>query len=110
MTQPITPYQVGAAKASVFPPEIFQAFNDLIVAHHVGGYSRFTQREAVEAIVESMITETPYGDNGAEIEQRVYEKGWLNVDDAYRAAGWIVEYDKPGYNESYPATFVFRKP
>ncbi len=23
--------------------------------------------------------------------------------------GWIVEYDKPGYDESYDAYFVFKK-
>ncbi len=32
---------------------------------------------------------------------------WLNVEELYRAQGWTVTYDKPGYNESYPATFTF---
>lgn len=32
---------------------------------------------------------------------------WLNFEGAYRRAGWKVEFDKPGYNESYPATFKF---
>lgn len=32
----------------------------------------------------------------------------LDVEDVYRAAGWEVTYDKPGYNETYDATFTFR--
>lgn len=28
----------------------------------------------------------------------------------YEAAGWVVEYDSPGYDESYRAHFIFKKP
>jgi len=38
----------------------------------------------------------------------IFDKGWLNVEEVYRAAGWAVEYDKPGFNESYSATFTFK--
>lgn len=34
---------------------------------------------------------------------------WLDFEEMYRNAGWNVEYDKPGYNESYEATFKFTK-
>lgn len=34
---------------------------------------------------------------------------WLDFEELYRNAGWNVEYDKPGYNESYEATFKFTK-
>jgi hypothetical protein len=39
----------------------------------------------------------------------VYDKGWLNIEPVYAEFGWVVEYDKPGYNESYDATFEFTK-
>ena len=41
--------------------------------------------------------------------QTVFDNGWLDVEEAHRAAGWRVEYDKPAYNESYDAFFVFSK-
>lgn len=39
----------------------------------------------------------------------VFKKGWLNVEYLFRAAGWEVQYDKPGYNETYEAYFTFSK-
>ncbi len=39
----------------------------------------------------------------------IYERHLLDVEPSYRAEGWEVEYDKPGYNETYEATFTFRK-
>ncbi len=39
----------------------------------------------------------------------VCDNHWLDVEDVYREAGWVVEYDKPGYCESYEATFTFKK-
>jgi len=39
----------------------------------------------------------------------VFDKGWLNIEPMYRAAGWKVVYDKPAYNESYEPTFTFTK-
>jgi hypothetical protein len=37
----------------------------------------------------------------------VFKNGWLNVEHLYETHGWKVEYDKPAYNEDYPATFKF---
>ncbi len=39
----------------------------------------------------------------------VFAKGWLEVEDIYRKAGWKVKYDKPAYSENYPATFKFER-
>jgi len=41
--------------------------------------------------------------------QGMYDKGWMDVEDAYRKAGWDVDFDKPGYNETYEANFTFSK-
>lgn len=37
----------------------------------------------------------------------IFENHWLDFEDAYRASGWGVEYDKPGFNETYQARFIF---
>lgn len=41
--------------------------------------------------------------------EQIYENRWLDIEDSYRAVGWHVEYDKPGYCESYEATFTFKR-
>ena len=39
----------------------------------------------------------------------IFNKGWLNIEEVYRSAGWKVNYDKPAYNESYDAYFTFER-
>lgn len=40
-------------------------------------------------------------------KDEVYDKHYLDFEDIYREKGWIVEYNKPGYNETYSATYEF---
>lgn len=93
---PIKPSEVVKQKKESFPDEVFEAFNELIAEKFSGYCAEFKQ----EAVVARMVAK---GLSRAEI----FSKGWLDVEDVYRAQGWDVEYDSPGYNESYPATFKF---
>lgn len=97
---PLSPKDVSNAKQVTFPPEVFEAFNTLITENFNAGSARVVQKDAVAKIVSLM---------NLEKDDIVYEKGWLNVEDVYRKAGWKVEYDKPAYNETYNAYFVFSK-
>lgn len=98
MSGPISPESVGSAKGSAIPAPVFEAFNSLIAISADNGFAKVTQEDVVLEIQKLMNCS----------RQHVFEKGWLNVEDAYREAGWLVEYDKPGYCESYAAYFVFR--
>ena len=40
----------------------------------------------------------------------IFKKGWLNVEEMYREAGWQVTYDRPAYNETGYAYFYFKVP
>ncbi len=100
MTKPISPSQVGAAKASVFPSEVVDVFNHLITTYCVNGSSTFKQVDAIDLIRARLRVS----------RAKIMSNGWLNIEDLYRSVGWQVTYDKPGYNESYPATFTFSKP
>jgi hypothetical protein len=102
MTKPIRPEDVPAAKRQVFPDEVFQAFNELIALRLTGGVATVRQDEVVTRIMELMNDENLK-------RQDIFDNGWLNVEEAYRAEGWSVYYDKPGYSETYAATFKFRK-
>ncbi len=96
--QPISPDEVGLAKVVATPDEVFQAFNTLIALNYVGGYSTVKQDDVMELLEATSL-----------VRADIFKNGWLNVEEAYRSVGWTVEYDKPAYNESYPATFTFRK-
>lgn len=99
MSTPITPKQAEDKKT--IPDFVIDAFNDMIVKNLRGNRSYFKQDDVVEEIIS-------YAPDGT-TEEHVYDKGWLDVEDIYRKAGWLVNYDKPGYNESYDATFTFDK-
>jgi hypothetical protein len=96
--KPITPAEVGKKKAESIPVEVIEVFNELITKKWDGRQSIVLQKDAVAGIVSRM---------GVSRDQ-VYLNRWLDVEGAFRQAGWRVEYDKPGFNESYDASFTFK--
>jgi hypothetical protein len=71
----------------------------LIVEDWNGSSATVMQPEAAKRIAKALGITT----------SEAFKRGLLDVEDAYRKAGWKVEYDKPGYNETYEASFKFRK-
>lgn len=76
------------------PEEVFEAFNELITEKR----GHVMQDDVVDRILSKMPDVT---------RDQLFERGWLDVEEAYRRKGWTVEYDKPGFNESYRASFTF---
>lgn len=106
MTKPITPDEVGAQQSAQLPDFVFQAVNELLARKCSGPGKRacLLQCHVVDHIVECARRE------GVEIRTSdVFGRDYLNFEAAYRAAGWTVEYDKPGYNESYEPRFMFTR-
>lgn len=100
MTNPIRPEEVVALKSEGVPEAVILAFNYCIAANFLNGSATVYQDAVVDRIVSSSdLTRAMINDNK-----------WLDVEDIYRQAGWIVEYDKPAYNESYRAYFTFKAP
>ena len=95
---PISPSDVAGAKERTFPNEVLESFNELITQKFSGGSATIQQDDVVKLMVQKGL------DHG-----EIIDKGWLDVEDVYRASGWHVEYDKPGFNETYPATFTFKR-
>ena len=97
--KPITPEEAKRLKTSQIPSEVFEVVNQLIVENYKDqGYAIIKQKEIVSRLEKCGIDSTD-----------IYARGWLDFEDAYRASGWKVDYDKPAYNESYDATFRFDK-
>ena len=104
MAGPITPDEVAALKREVVIPErVFDAFNELIAKHWNGRTAKFKQDDVVELILRK------YGRSKSVTRNSIYANHWLDVEPIYREAGWKVIYDRPGYNETYSATFEFSK-
>jgi len=96
---PLNPADIVQAKAVTIPDEVMTVWNFHIAKGFKQGKSRIVQDEIVLDIMSAM----------GSPRARVYTENWLDIEDVYRDAGWIVKYDKPGYCEDYPASFTFTK-
>ena len=96
---PMSPTEAMELQMQQIPDEVFIAFNALIAQNLSYGRSIVGQKEVVDRLKEQ----------GIDINE-MYRRHWLDVEDSYRALGWKVMYDKPGYNEDYDAYFEFRAP
>jgi hypothetical protein len=97
MPGPIKPSEID--KQNVIPEQVFEVFNELITRNWDGHQAVVSQNALVENIACALQLK----------RHEVFDRNLLEVEDAYRKAGWLVEYDKPAYNESYGAFFRFKK-
>jgi len=104
--RPIKPSEVRAElkKTGIFPTEVIDAFNELIVKHFHKGYASFLQKEVVELIKEKMKAASP---DVPFKEEEIFEKHWLDIEELFSTHGWEVRYDSPGYNETGESVFHF---
>lgn len=93
---PLEPNEVAEAKQEQIPAEVFEVFNTLITENFSSGQAVVKQKDVVALMKE-------VGIDTAE----AFKRGWLDIEEIYMKAGWDVEYDKPGYNETYDAYFIF---
>lgn len=100
---PISPKEIDQIKSAI-PEEVFDAFNELIAANWTGRSATFKQDDVVPVALKKLKQRLPNMTRA-----KMFENHWLDVESAYRTKGWRVNYDKPGFNESYPATFTFEK-
>lgn len=100
--KPITPKEAEERQIGGIPDFIVEAVNQLIAEGIGGGDSvRILQKDIVDLALKS----APEGITSAVI----FNKKWMDIEPLFQKAGWIVEYDKPGYCESYEASFTFKK-
>jgi hypothetical protein len=99
MPGPIKPTEVQNQKDVNIPEEVFNIFNDLITLHWNGISASVPQSEIIARLtVDYDIS-----------RQEVFNRGYLEIEFAYRRVGWKVRYEKPDPNDSWGAYFVFSK-
>lgn len=97
--QPISPKEVGKEKDSKIPTDVIDVFNEMIVETWDGTEAYVRQPDVVKRIAKKMKVS----------RNDIFENNWLDVEGVFRKAGWKVYYDKPGYCETYDASFKFSK-
>ena len=103
---PIKPSEVLAKHAAEIPEAVYEAFNEQISRKWDGYQCVVLLTEVADAIRQKLREHAhlPWSvDNSTMIS-----RGWLNIEEAYRSAGWEVEFQKPDPGDSGPACFVFR--
>jgi hypothetical protein len=104
MAGPIKPEDMPKYKAEVFPEFVFQAFNLCIVENFCNGRATVYQKDVMNKMASLALEE------GIQLERGdIFSKGYLNVEDVYREAGWKVKYDSPAYCETYEAHYEFKE-
>lgn len=97
MIKAIAPIDIPATKASAFPDAVIETWNNRIALNYCGGRAYVMQDD----IISDLCAATGVS------RDAVFANKWLDVEDIYREQGWSVVYDKPGYCESYAASFTF---
>lgn len=95
--KPISPVEAENKHRGTIPDSIINAFNKLIIKH----YKPISKQDEVL----DMVCGDP--DSGMLTKDEIFDNHWLDIEDIYREQGWDVKYDKPAYNETYDAYFVF---
>jgi len=109
MPGPITPSEAIEKKQQIVPEFVFEAFNELIARNLSGGYATVKQDDVVALILKKMNSVSVTWEGMGEDRARIFDEHWLDIEPLYKKAGWVVKYDSPGYNETYAATFTFKK-
>lgn len=97
---PISPKEAMGLSEDNIPSEVIDVWNKMIIKKLSSyGQAVILQSEIEKALAKEMSVKLSY----------IHEQKWLDIESLYRKSGWKVEYDKPGYNEDYAATFTFTK-
>lgn len=91
----ISPKEARKRQMAQIPEAVFDAFNKLLSERAADGYATIRQDEIMDLLKDKLN------------RQEIYERRWLDVEPFYRKSGWKVEFDRPGYNESYAAYWTF---
>ena len=97
MVKPIKPSDIK----QIIPDWVIQGANDCISEHwnETKKCSKFDQNSLIEHILE-------YAPRGV-TRETLFNNNWLDIEPIYEKEGWVVNYDKPMYWETYEPNFTF---
>lgn len=104
--KPISPDEAILEKKKNIPDIVIECWNAAIAKKWTSNRSTVTikQDDIVKDIMVAIKETMP------DIKRSdIFDNGWMDIEPIYRAHGWKVSYDKPGYNEFYDAFYQFSK-
>ena len=108
--KPFSPDDALAQKYADIPDFVIDAINKLLAKTIQGGYARFTQDEAVDAILANMPEDVKAScANDHERRQYVFSHKLLDFEGLYREHGWTVVVDKQSYGDTSPSSYTFNR-
>lgn len=96
---PISPSEITDRKITTFPDIVIKIWNNAIVSAWNGKSAKILQTEITDRLASAFDT----------TRSNIFSLGYLDIEDMYRKAGWVVSYDKPSYCDDYDAYFTFSK-
>lgn len=99
--KPFSPSEVLATKISNIPDFVIDAVNELLIEKIDARGKRAIIKQ--DDVIDKLAGRMPMGLS----RNDVFSNNWLDFEPLFRENGWKVEYDKPGYDESYDAHWVF---
>lgn len=89
-----------AAIGEHIPAYVLMSVNRLLAAKYVSRSAPI--RVDVEEIIDAILENSP-----GTTRHDIFDNRWLDFEPVFRAVGWKVAYDRPAYNESGVAHFMF---
>lgn len=98
----ITPAEVRSHEEfRDIPSWVLEAFNELLKEQSHKAVIQILQTEAMKRVLEKCPSETM-------TSGKIYAERWMDVEDTYRRAGWVVTYCKQPYNSQDANYYEFR--
>jgi hypothetical protein len=95
--QPITKQQVCQSKQTSMPPEVIEAFNELIIKNiNSDGIAIVKCNEVEDLIIAKLF-----------IESKDFDYKWLDIEPIFENFGWKVRYNSPSFANSHESNFKF---
>ena len=107
MIRPFTPDEVLANKREVIPAFVIEAVNTLLTKRFSGTSCTIRQKELIELAEKIGMDQGTIPDWAT--RQTFFDEHWLDFEPIFKAAGWNVVYDKPGWDETYEPFWKFER-
>lgn len=104
MTKPISPYEAQLAFTASMPSFVIDAFNEQLTAKF-GMLGRVTIDQA--EIVKLILVKAAEKGYPEVTKADIFARKWLDVEEAFRSAGWFVKHYNQCVGDSTPSYYSF---
>ena len=99
--KPMSPQDIYDELETIIPSYVIVAVNNLLQLNYRGEYEiKISQKDILAEILKL----APEGVT----EKVILKNKYLDFEPLFQKYGWKIEYDKPGFNESYEPIFKFK--